>query len=115
MRQSVKNHKMFSVVSGLAYKNKGTQQEQSFPENRTPPGYPITNSQPRKYRQTSNIIKTEQVVFIHLEAHIHVITIKLKEDMNLEERKDKFIGGFGGRQGKWEIINKDKTRRAMRE
>lgn len=59
MRQFVKSHKMFSVVSGLAYKNKGTWWEQSFPENRTPPGYPITNSQPRKHIQISNIIKAK--------------------------------------------------------
>lgn len=71
MRQSVKSHKMFSVVSGLTYKNKGMWYKQSSPGNGTPTGYPITNCQFRKHIQIGNIIKTEQVVLMYLGTHTH--------------------------------------------
>lgn len=49
---------------------------------------------------TTNIILTEQVVFMYLGTHTTKTTIKEKEAMNLNENKEVYMEGFKGRKRK---------------
>ena len=56
----------------------------SSPEKATQIDYRIPDSQPWKHLHISDIIYTEQILFIYLGIYAHATTTKEKEAMNLK-------------------------------
>ena len=62
-----------------------------------------------KNKHKCNIIQTDKVAFIYLfrnicKRHTHKCVIMQEEAMNLKENEAVYIGGFGGRKEKGQMI-----------
>lgn len=56
-----------------------------------------------KNTQTSNVIWTQHIIYVHTSTYMHILTVK-RETINLKKSRKRYMRGFRRRTGKGEML-----------